>query len=89
MMNKLVLKRIIANIILFVCILFAPWWLTIIFSIIFLFYFLDYYELIIAALFVDIIYGTPQNWIFDLPLMYTVFSLVVFVFVRWLKFRLR
>ncbi|MFC1720851.1 hypothetical protein ACFL0K_01210 [Patescibacteria group bacterium] len=88
-MSNGILKRIIADLILLLSVLFMPWWLTVILAFVLVFYFKSYYEFIIAGVLTDALYGVPQDWLFDLTLMYTSFSIVIFIFIQWLKTRLR
>ncbi len=82
-------KRITADIILLLSVLFLPWWVTIILALALTFYFEFYYEFIIAAILIDMLYGVPQEWSFNLPLEYSIFSIVVFMLIQWVKTRLR
>ena len=88
-MSKQISKRIIADIVLFLLILVAPWWLSISFALVSLLYFKSYYEFIIAGFLVDMLYGTAQSWLFDLPLAYFVISIFIFVLTGQIKNMLR
>ena len=85
----MIVQRITADIILLLCILFTPWWITIILVLALAFYFKSYYEFIIAAVLTDMLYGVPQEWLFDLPLVYTAFGIPAFILIQLLKRRLR
>jgi len=88
-MNTTIVQRIILDIILLLSVLFLPWWITIILALALVFYFKLYYEFIIAAVLTDMLYGVPKAWLFDLAIMYTTFSIVLFILVQWIKTRLR
>ncbi len=76
------LKRIILDILLFLSVLFAPWWVSVLLALIFMIYFRNFIEIIIAGFIIDILYGNGQMY-------FTVGSLVVFVFLHLFKRKIR
>lgn len=83
------LKRIIFDVILFLSIVaFAPWWVVVIFAIALTFYFPNYYEIIVAGVLLDAIYGTPQTLFFDSALFFSLGFLIIFLLVNILKKRI-
>jgi len=80
------LKRIILDIILFISLVaFVPWWLVVIFAIALSFYFPNYYEIIIAGILLDALYGAPQALFFNLTPFFSVASLIFFLLTSLLK----
>ncbi len=51
------MKRILADILVFLAILYTPIWVTAIFAISCLFYFENYYEIFVAGFILDLLYG--------------------------------
>jgi hypothetical protein len=54
-------RRIFADVILFLTVIFSPFWLWLILAILGAFYFASYYEIIFAFLLSDLIYGLSLN----------------------------
>jgi len=76
-------KRTTANIILFISILFLPWWFSVAVALIFLFLFHFFIEFVIAGFIVDMIFRSG-----DIP-MFGLSALVIFALVSFLKTKLR
>ncbi|MEX0933809.1 MAG: hypothetical protein WD003_00920 [Candidatus Paceibacterota bacterium] len=71
--------RLIANAILFVSLLYLPWWLFLVLGIIFLFIFRSFYELVGWSLVVDLLYGTDTSLFFNTHFLMTQGALVLLV----------
>ena len=63
--------RIFANILIFVSILFFPWWATAIVLLGGIVFFRSFYEALAWALVVDILYGVSSNTFLNEPVLFT------------------
>ncbi len=87
--NNPMLLRIFTGIVLFLSILFLPWWVSAVIAISAVFFFKSYYEIIAAGFLIDALYGAPRAWFFDLSVIGGVFAVVAFFLIQWLKRRIR
>lgn len=55
------LKRILSTIVLFTCVFWGPWYLTLILAIMFLIVFKNYWEVVIAGIVLDVISYVPSE----------------------------
>jgi len=76
-------KRITANVVLFLSILFLPWYLSLIFAFLFLFVFHFFIEFIVFAFIIDMLFG-----IGGVP-MFGLYAIGIFVVVLFFKTKLR
>jgi hypothetical protein len=76
-------KRITLDILLFLSILFAPWWVSVLLSLFLLVYFDNFIEIIIAGIVMDTLYG--NNW----KIYFIVGSSSVFVLAYLIKRKMR
>jgi len=76
-------KRIAADIILFLSILFLPWWLTTAIALLFLFFFHFFIEFVIAGFIVDMLFRAG-----DIP-MFGLSAVAIFIIISFLKTKLR
>lgn len=76
-------KRITADIVLFLSILFLPWYISLIFGFFFLFAFYFFVEFIIFAFIIDMLFGVG-----GIP-MFGLYALGIFVAVLFFKTKLR
>ena len=82
-------QRIIADLFLLISILILPFWVSIISVIIFALYFNRYYELLIAALFIDILYGVEQSrFLYSVSVTFTT-GILLLVIIEFLKTKLK
>lgn len=83
--------RFLAVSVLLFSVWFFPWWLTLIFCLLFISYFKNFYEALIPALVFDLLYGVPLQtglWglsLFKLNFAFTVSTLFFLVILEWLK----
>jgi len=83
------LKRIIANIILLLGILYAPWWATAALAALLAFYFTRYYELIVAGILIDMLYGNSTLFFIHTPYVFSVSAVLLYALIGFLKTKLR
>lgn len=70
--------RIVLNVLLFVSILFFPWWLTLVFGLVLLIRYAAY-EIILYGFFADTIYGIPLPEFYGIQFLCTaVFMIALF-----------
>lgn len=82
------LIRIISGILIIGSIIWGYWWLTWILAIIFLFYFPLYFEIIIWGIIYDSLYGISLPNFWNINYIFTIVSIVLFLFSLILKKRL-
>jgi hypothetical protein len=87
--GSFMLKRITCDIALFISIFLLPWWLSISFATVLLFYFDSYIEAVIAALLLDLLYGAPLPVLFGFRFVFTISVGILFLAMEPLKKRLR
>ncbi len=82
-------RRIVADLFLLTSIIIFPFWVSIIFAIIFALYFNRYYELLIAALLIDILYGVEQTrFLYSVSVTFTI-GVIFLITVEFLKTKLK
>ncbi len=81
--------RIISDLIIFVLIFVAPWWLTLFLLCVGLFYFEYFFESILFALLMDGFHGQPGVTFWGINALCTSIVSVVFLLSIFLKARLR
>jgi len=80
--------RGIAGLAMIASVIWGPWWLTWSFAIIFLFLFPSYYEIIIAGVAYDALYGLPLAQFHNFPYVFTVSSAFLFIIAFFLRKKL-
>jgi hypothetical protein len=85
-MAGIVIKRVCAGICMLLLIAWAPWWAIVIATLVFLFVYNSYYEIIIWGLCLDELYGASYSLPYALSA--TVIACLVLVGVFFLKKRL-
>lgn len=81
--------RIVIDIIFFLSIIYAPFWLTLIALAAGIFYFRNYYEAIGGGILIDMLYGVPLAKFFDIPFVATIICTILFVVITRLKQNIR
>ncbi len=77
--------RIITDIVLLLCVFFAPWWLTFALATIAAFSYRTFIEIIIVGLLLDLLFGAPGVGAFPFPIVHTIIALVIYgvsIFIR-------
>ena len=83
------IKRILADIILFFCVFFAPWYVAAAFAVLFTIIFRNFWEIIIAGLFLDILYSISGSLIKGGFGFFFFLSLILFLAVERLRKQVR
>ena len=79
------ISRIAAAAVLFLSVIFMPWWFSFILAIAGILYFRNFYEALLAAFFMDAFYAVPE-WKFGGITLVSFFAvLAVFISARYLK----
>lgn len=87
-LKKGILIRVISAILMFCFIMWGYWWLTWCLSIVLLFYFPRYFEIILWGVIYDALYGIalPEFW--NIRYIFTISSIILFVIAFFLRKRL-
>lgn len=87
-MNRAITLRIIAGILMFLCIIWGYWWLTWSLAIVLLFYFPFYYEIMAWGIIYDSLYGAslPEFW--NIRYVFSIMSILLFIISLVIKKRL-
>jgi len=81
--------RILADIIIFLSILFLPWWVTIFLVLFGIFFFNHFYEAIIAGILIDLLYGTRAEEFFGIWFLFFIIFSSIYFFGEKLKKNIR
>jgi len=80
--------RIIFGLAFFISVFSAPWWLSFSFGLILLGYYKNFWELPVAALCIDTLFGTPVTHFFGFTYVLTLSAILLFVLRRTIGARL-
>lgn len=83
------MHRIFAGIGMFASVLFFPWWVTLLMGTGFFFIFESYYELLISALLIDILYGVPLALLGGFTAVHTVGTALIYIPLYLIRKRVR
>ncbi|MEK7575778.1 MAG: hypothetical protein AAB491_01690 [Patescibacteria group bacterium] len=83
------IKRIFADIVLFFCVFFAPWYAAVIFAVVFVFIFRNFWEIIIAGFFLDVLYSVSGSVIQGGFGFFFFLSLILFLATEKIKKQIR
>ncbi len=86
--TRLLVKRLVVDIILFLGTFVAPLWLLILLAILCLFVFENFYEIIIIGIIIDSLYGLPTEFL-PIPIIYTLSTSLLFIARAFLKKHLK
>ncbi len=67
--------RIVIDVMTLVLIILTPWWLYFGVILFFMFYFYPYYEVVLLAIFMDALYGSPSS--LNFPMFFTLISIIL------------
>lgn len=85
-----IVPRVIAAVLIFAAVFYAPHWLiAAAMGVICAFVFANFYELLFAALFLDVLYGGPLAWLGGFAYPFTLLALGLLLVVSTLKTQLR
>jgi hypothetical protein len=83
------MKRIAADIFFVFAIFIFPWWLTLLFATIALFFFNDFYEILFLGFALDSLYNTATPKYHSVEFVVTLIALCIFIVVHVIKGRVR
>jgi hypothetical protein len=83
------MRRIFADIVLFLSIFFVPWWLVVAFAVVGLFTFSSFYEILFLGIVLDSLYNAPIAPFRHFQFVVTLLCVFLFVVIEALKRRLR
>ena len=81
--------RIILDILLLLSAIIMPFWFTVIFALILLFYFERFYEIIPIFFLIDLLYGVPEQRFLTVVIVSLLIAIVVYFLSDILKNKLR
>lgn len=82
--------RIIIDLLIVIFIAMAfPWWLSLGLVFLGIFLYRNFYEAFLFAFMMDSIYSVSKDLFFGKVFIYLIIVVIVFIFVRWFKERLR
>lgn len=82
-------KRIFADIILFLSLFFAPWYATAGLGAVFIILFPDFWEAVLAAIFLDAMYGSETTGFYGKFGVFTLAALILILFIGRIKKQIR
>jgi len=82
-------KRIFVAPALFLSVFFLPWWFTVLLAIAGIFFIQNFYEVVIAGLLIDLLYGTDTALFFGFSAVFTIGALALVVLGERLKKNIR
>lgn len=83
------LKRIICDIILLAAVFLGPWWLVTTMGLLFIVLFKNYWEALVAAIFMDSLYYVPSGKIWGNFGIFTLASLIIIIAIEKFKKQIR
>lgn len=83
------IKHITLGILLFLFIITCPWWVTVIFALVILYYLKSFNEIVIFGLLMDIMYGNFSAHFSIWDFKFTLFFLILLLSSFFIKKRLR
>ncbi len=78
------IPRILYGLFIILCAFLAPWWISVVFSFLGLFYFKNLYEVIAVGIIIDSLYGSNLE-ILNFSFVFTLFFIVSFYVVLRLR----
>ena len=81
--------RLTLDIVLIYLFFITPWWVVLLYTIVLLFLFDNFFELLLLGIGTDILFGYDGFTFVYIPLIYTFFYTGLFVFLNFIKKRLR
>jgi len=83
------LKRIIADVVLFFSIFFAPWWVTIVLGALSIIFLPMFWEAVLVGMFLDAMYGGRMEGIYGRFGFFTVIALILVIASGRIKKQIR
>jgi hypothetical protein len=80
--------RVVFDIVLFLSLFIVPWWLSLSVALVGVFFFSRFYEIIIAGVVVDILYGVPQASFFGFQYISSIVTVLFFIGGEYIKKRM-
>ena len=87
--NKKVIKRVIADVVLFSAIFFAPWYWTAGLAVLFIILFPRYWEAVLAGFLLDAMYSVPTQGFYGRFGIFTISALILLLVLGGIKKRIR
>ncbi len=84
MSGRAILLRLSLNLFLFMSILFSSWWVVIALMILLLIFY-EAFEVLLWGIFFDMLYSIAVPFYFDVPILFTLFSIFLFIGMNFSK----
>jgi hypothetical protein len=81
--------RITLGVLLLVAAVLTPWWVTMLIAVILTCYFPKYYEVVVAGLVMDVVYGAATPTFFHFQFVFTVFFALLLFIIEYGKTKIR
>lgn len=82
------MKRALFDIILFLSLFLLPWWVSVILAVAGIFFFVEYYEFMIAGVILYSLYSVPEVAFITKPIWFAVTISIVYIGIQSLRRRL-
>lgn len=79
------MRRVIFDLVIFILLFIAPWWVSLILLFVGIFIFNDYYEFIFGLLIIYSVYSIPGKEIYHSPIFFSAVTIVFYVLIQHLK----
>lgn len=79
------MKRIVFDIILFICIFIFPWWISAFIVLVGSFMFDNFYEFIVTCIIVYALYSIPGHGLLSSPILFSIFISILYIIIQLLK----
>jgi len=88
-MRALFSRRWCIDILLILCAFAAPWWFTLLAASLFFFVFESFWELLLLSLLMDLLYGTPRAYFFNVMFVLSFCAGPLYIFLTVVKQQMR
>lgn len=78
------IPRILYGLFIILCAFVAPWWVSVVFSIIGLFYFEKLYEVVVVGIIIDSLYGANLE-VLNFSFIFTIFFIIAYYGISHLR----
>lgn len=83
------IKRILCDIIIFISLFLAPWWVTVVLGTVFMVLFRRYWEGVVVAVFIDALYSVQTAKFYAHFGIFTISAIILFFILSIIKKKIR
>ena len=88
-MNRKTILRIFIDVVLVYALAAGSWWLIFPIGIVCAWYYKNFYEFPLAAIFLDISFSAPREHLYNFQYIYTIIAIILFIIISILKTKIR